>query len=112
MQRRARNSALKVLLAGSALCFLYAWQGVEATRTGYEIEKLRGEMRNIEHSNDYLRKDISIALSPASLEAKAQKLGMAYPEPDRVVQLGPQRGESSQPFRLARFFRRGNGRSM
>ncbi|MDQ7774215.1 MAG: hypothetical protein RDU13_11925 [Elusimicrobiales bacterium] len=112
MQRRARNSALKVLLGVSALCFLYAWQGVEATRTGYEIEKLRREMRDIEHGNDYLRKDISIALSPASLEAKAQKLGMAYPEPDRVVQLGPQRGEMSQPFRLARFFKRGNGRSM
>lgn len=87
MLKKTRNMNLAALGLLCAVCFLFAWENVQAVKLGYNIEKVRCEIKDLESSNTYLKKEIQTSLSPEKLEAKALKLGMVYPEPGAVVML-------------------------
>lgn len=87
MLKKTRNLRLAGLGALCAVFFLFAWENVQAVRLGYTIEKLRHEIKDLENSNTYLKKEIQASLSPEKLEAEASKLGMVYPEPGAIVML-------------------------
>ena len=87
MLKKTRNLRLAALGALCAVFFLFAWENVQAVRLGYTIEKLRREIKDLDSSNTYLKKEIPASLSPERLEAEAGRLGMVYPEPGAVVML-------------------------
>jgi cell division protein FtsL len=87
MLKKTRNLRLAALGALCAAAFLFAWENVQAVKLGYNIEKLRREIKDLESANTYLKKEIQVSLSPERLEAEAAKLGMVYPEPGAVVML-------------------------
>lgn len=69
------------------LFFLFALENVQAVKLGYNIERLRREITDLENANTYLKKELQSSMSPEKLEAEASKLGMVYPEPGAVVVL-------------------------
>ena len=87
MLKKTRNLRLAALGGLCAVFFLFAWENVQAVRLGYTIEKLRREIKDLESSNTYLKKEIRASLSPERLETEAGKLGLVYPEPGAVVML-------------------------
>jgi len=106
MLKRTRNLRLAALGALCAAAFVFAWQNLQAVKLGYNIEKLRREIKDLENANTYLKKEIQFSLSPEKLEAEASKLGMVYPEPGAVVILdGKPAADSAGRGWLARLFR-------
>lgn len=95
MLKRTRNLNLAALGGVCAIAFLFAWENVQAIKLGYSIEKLRREIKDLESSNTYLKKEIQASLSPEKLEERALGLGMVYPEPDAVVLLDGPGGEGN-----------------
>lgn len=87
MLKKTRNTNLAAVGAVCLVFFLFAWENVQAVKLGYTIEKVRREIKDLESSNTYLKKEIQTALSPEKLEVEALKLGMVYPEPGAVVML-------------------------
>lgn len=106
MKKRTRNLRLAALAGLCAAGFMFAWQNVQAVKLGYSIEKLRREIKDLESSNTYLKKEIQVSLSPEKLEAAASRLGMVYPEPGAVVVMDgdPAAGTAGRGW-LARLFR-------
>ena len=92
MLKKTRNMNLALVAAVCGLFFLFAWENVQAVRLGYTIEKVRREIRDLESSNTYLKKEIQASLSPEKLEAEALRIGMVYPEPGAVVMLDEKAG--------------------
>lgn len=106
MLKKTRNLRLAALGVICAAGFVFAWQNVQAVRLGYNIEKLRREIKDLENANTYLKKEIQVSLSPEKLEAEASKLGMVYPEPGSIVILdGKPEAENAGRGWLARLFR-------
>ncbi len=106
MLKKTRNLRLAAIGALCAVFFLFAWENVQAVKLGYTIEKLRREIKDLESSNTYLKKEIQASLSPEKLEAEASKLGMVYPEPGAVVMLDGAPSQNAQGRGwLARIFR-------
>ena len=93
MLKKTRNTNLAAVGAICAVFFLFAWENVQAVKLGYTIEKIRHEIKDLESSNTYLKKEIQTAMSPEKLEVEALKLGMVYPEPGAVVQLDGAEGK-------------------
>lgn len=97
------------MAALGALClvaFVFAWQNVQAVKLGYNIEKLRREIKDLQNANTYLKKEIQASLSPEKLEAEASLLGMVYPEPGAVVILdGKPAADNAGRGWLARLFK-------
>lgn len=106
MLKKTRNLRLSALGVICAAGFLFAWENVQAVKLGYNIEKLRREIKDLESANTYLKKEIQVSLSPEKLEAEATRLGMVYPEPGAVVLLDgkPAEGNAGRGW-LARLFR-------
>lgn len=107
MLKKTRNLRLAALGVICAAGFLFAWENVQAVKLGYNIEKLRREIKDLESANTYLKKEIRVSLSPERLEAEASRLGMVYPEPGAVVMLdgvpaesGAGRGWLARLFKL------------
>ena len=88
MLKKTRNMNLAALGGLCVIFFLFAWENVQAVRLGYNIEKVRHEITDLEGSNTYLKKEIEASLSPEKLQAEASKLGMVYPDPGAMVTLG------------------------
>lgn len=91
-----------MLAAAGAVFFIFAWENVQATRLGYDIEGLRKEIKDLENSNNYLKKEIRISLAPETLQAEALKIGLVYPEPDALVLLDDANGDKNTKGWLAR----------
>jgi len=105
MLKKTRNYRLGMLGALCAVFFLFAWENVQAVKLGYNIERLRREIKDLESANTYLKKEIRISLSPEKLESEAVKLGMVYPEPGAVVMLdGTPAAKTAGRGWLARLF--------
>lgn len=106
MLKKTRNLRLAGIGVICAAGFLFAWENVQAVKLGYNIEKLRREIKDLESANTYLKKEIRVSLSPERLEAEASRLGMVYPEPGAVVMLDGAPAESGAGRGwLARLFR-------
>ncbi len=105
LKKKTRNLRLAALGILCAAAFIFAWQNVQAVKFGYSIEKLRGEIKDLESANTYLKKEIQVSLSPEKLEAAASRLGMVYPEPGAVVILDGKPADKAGRGWLARLFR-------
>lgn len=96
---------LAFLAAAGAVFFIYAWENLQATRLGYSIEGLRRDLKNLENSNNYLKKEIRISQSPEKLQTEALKMGLIYPEPDALVLLEELPGNRSAKGWFAQLLR-------
>lgn len=105
MLKKTRNINLAIMGCLCAVFFLFAWENVQAVRLGYNIEKLRRDIKDLESSNTYLKKEIEASLSPEKLEERAKELGMVYPEPEAVVMLDEARQADPSRNWLAKVFR-------
>ncbi len=99
---------MSILAAAGAVFFLFAWENVQATRLGYNIEGLRREIKDLENSNNYLKKEIRTSLSPEKLQTEALKIGLVYPEPDALVLLDDADGNKPSRGWLAKLLRLGS----
>ena len=102
---RTRTFRLALLAAAGAVFFIYAWENLQATRLGYDIEGIRKDIKDFENANNYLKKEIRISQSPERLQAEALKLGLIYPEPDALVVLDETHENKSAGGWLAQLFR-------
>ena len=100
-----------MLAAAGAVFFVYAWENIQATRLGYSIEGLRKEIKDLENTNNYLKKEIRVSLSPEKLQAEALKIGLVYPEPDALVLLDDSAADKPAKGWLAQLFGFGGRRS-
>jgi len=106
--KKTRTIKLSILAAAGAVFFLFAWENVQATRLGYNIEGLRREIKDLENSNNYLKKEIRTSLSPEKLQTEALKIGLVYPEPDALVLLDDADGNKPSRGWLAKLLRLGS----
>jgi hypothetical protein len=106
MLKKTRNLRLAAMGTICAVAFVFAWQNLQALKLGYNIEKIRREIKDLESANTYLKKEIRVSLSPEKLEAEASRLGMVYPEPGAVVILdGRPAADNAGRGWLARLFK-------
>lgn len=104
MLKKTRNINLAILGCLCAVFFIFAWENVQAVKLGYNIEKLRRDIKDLESSNTYLKKEIQASLSPEKLEERAKEIGMVYPEPEAVVLLDDARQAGPEKTWLAKVF--------
>lgn len=75
------------ILGASLLVLALAWQHVQATRLGYQVEKLRREAELLKGQNASLAMELESRLSPASVSALAkERLGM-FPAPPESLRI-------------------------
>ena len=108
IMKRTRILNLATLAAIGAVFFIFAWENVQATRLGYNIESLRKEIKDLKNDNNYLKKEIHVSLAPEKLQAEALKIGLVYPEPDALVLLDDADTDKPTKGWLARLLRLGN----
>ena len=72
----------------AALVFLFAWEQVQATRLGFELDGARRGVQEAGSRNAYLRLELERRTAPAELALSARdRLGMLPPSPDAIVML-------------------------
>jgi cell division protein FtsL len=72
------------------LALLAVWEKVDVYRTGYAIEHLRLQKKQIQHEQRILELELAKVTAPEQLERLASvKLGMVRPRYDQVVLIGP-----------------------
>jgi len=75
--------------AGVILLFLFLWEQVQATRSGYEAGSARFELRRQQGRIAYLRLEAERLSSPQAVAQRAaQRLGMGPARPEYVYVLG------------------------
>lgn len=90
-----RQIGCSALLALAA--FLLSWQQVQATRLGYRVGRVRGEVSSRRAKVAYLRTDLERLNSPERLAREAAvRLSMAPAAPDVQIVLG-EAGASPRP---------------
>jgi cell division protein FtsL len=87
-RRLARELALVllvvVLLGGGMLA--YTWIHLEALRTGYHIDLLQRQLRDLSQDERQLKLEASYLASPQRIEGRAvHELGMQQPTLEQVV---------------------------
>lgn len=87
-RRRVRELALVLLVVlclGGAL-LAYTWLHLEATRTGYNIDKLEKELAESTRKERQLRLEAAYLASPSLIERRAAaELGMQPPSIEQVI---------------------------
>jgi hypothetical protein len=88
-----------------------AWQQIEATRLGYQVERSRAQLHALQGRLGTLQMDLQTSLSPAQLALQARtKLGMQPASPECLRLLGspanPAAGDSFLSRLLSRTWRR------
>ena len=75
---------LRIVLASLGVLVL-AWQQIEATRIGYQVESARKRARGLESRLSALRMELQCDLSPAQLALQARtRLGMQPASPEKL----------------------------
>jgi hypothetical protein len=77
------KSTVRIVLGG-ILIMGVVWQHVQATRIGYEVERARKRLRQLESQVAETRMDLEKDFSPAQLAVKAKRLGMTAGSPERL----------------------------
>ncbi|MBI4248294.1 MAG: hypothetical protein HY611_02235 [Elusimicrobia bacterium] len=79
---------LAALFGLSAVVFVLVWQHVEATRLGYQVQKVRKKITWQAGQNAYYTQQIQNFKSPDRLMARASReLNMVIPPPEAIVSL-------------------------
>ncbi len=94
------------IIAGSLFVLGLAWQQIEATRLGYEVERARHEERILRGRIGAVQIQLETSLSPAQLALQAKAMGMIQCDPASLRVLGgPDAGRGQETF-LGRLFSR------
>jgi hypothetical protein len=73
------------LAAGGLFLMAMAWQHVQATRLGYDVERSRQRILALRCANGTLRMQLESTLSPANLSSQARsRMGMSLVEPEAL----------------------------
>ena len=68
---------------------LFAWQSFQFVRDGYQVEELKEQREALEEWNRQLRLEQAALADPQRIDTLARKeLGLASPQPQRVIRLG------------------------
>jgi hypothetical protein len=78
------NNRTTKIIAGSLFVLGLAWQQIEATRLGYEVERSRREARILRGRIGAIEIQLETSLSPARLSAQAKMMGMIPSEPAQL----------------------------
>src|SRR5438105_4405305 len=74
--------------ACAGVVFVVAWERVQTTRLGFELEKTRHAAQEARDKNAYLRLELERRTAPAELASLArERLGMVPPSPGAIVEL-------------------------
>ncbi|MBI5200416.1 MAG: cell division protein FtsL [Elusimicrobia bacterium] len=83
----------------ATLVFLFAWEQVQATRLGFELDGARRGVQEARSRHAYLRLELERRTAPAELASMARdRLGMLPPSPDAVVVLEHAASRPSAPI--------------
>jgi hypothetical protein len=84
--------AFRIVLASLGVLAL-AWQQIEATRLGYQVESARKRVQSLQGRLGALQMDLQTSLSPSQLAQEARtKLGMQPASPESLRLLGAPAG--------------------
>jgi cytochrome c-type biogenesis protein CcmH/NrfG len=94
----------RIVLASVGLLAL-AWQHIEATRLGYQVETARKRVHTLQGRLGALRMDLETTLSPAQLAHQARtKLNMQPASPESLRLLGTGAASQVKDSILSRLF--------
>ena len=98
--RRYIRQAMSLLAVIVLVALFLVWARIQVIQLGYEVSRLRKEVRDLGQRRDLLEADVAKLKSPERLEASATGLfGMRSPMGDEVVVL--RRGTESKKDSLA-----------
>lgn len=96
----------RIVLASLGVLAL-AWQHIEATRLGYEVERSRARVHVLQGELGSLQMQLQTSLSPAQLAYQARtKLGMQPAGPECLRLLGSPAGPAARDSFLSRLLSR------
>ena len=95
----------KILGTGLVVLGL-AWQQVQATRLGYEVERARRAEQFLKGRLGAIEMQLETSLSPAQLAGQAKTLGMVQAGPESLRILGPAGRSAARTTFLSRIFPR------
>lgn len=82
-----RTKPTSRILAASLLVLALAWQHIQATRLGYQVERSRREAQLLKGQNASLAMELESRLSPARVSVRAkERLGM-FPAPPESLRI-------------------------
>ncbi|HWF18252.1 MAG TPA: septum formation initiator family protein [Verrucomicrobiae bacterium] len=100
MARNRKNQSAGLLvgpaLKASLICFFiliccvgYVWQKKQIAELSHHIRNQENRLADLRYTNDQLKKQIAMLLSPPKLEARARelKLGLVPPQPAQIWRL-------------------------
>lgn len=91
-----RRRVIKIVAISSWL-FLLAWQHIQATRLGYEVERSRRQLQGLRSRTGGLKMQLESTLSPAQLAQEARtRHGMSPASPQFMRILDGSEGSRSQ----------------
>ncbi|MBI3552982.1 MAG: hypothetical protein HY077_10745 [Elusimicrobia bacterium] len=92
------------IVAGSLFVLGLAWQQIEATRLGYEVERTRHQARILRGRIGQVQVQLETSLSPAQLAAQAKAMGMIQCDPAALRFLDSPPARATQDTFLGRLF--------
>jgi hypothetical protein len=96
----------RIVLASAGVLAL-AWQQIEATRLGYQVERSRARLHALQGELGEVQMDLQTSLSPAQLAYQARtKLGMQPASPESLRLLGAPAGPAEADSFLTRLLSR------
>jgi|SRR5579884_783142 len=117
MARNRKNQSSGLLfgpaLKASLICFFiliccvgYVWQKKQISELAKQIRNQENRLADLRDTNDKLRRQMAVLLSPPALDARAKelKLGLVPPQPNQIWRLQeplPELPETTNPERRA-----------
>lgn len=96
----------RIVLASVGVLAL-AWQQIEATRLGYQVERSRAHLHALQGELGEVQMDLQTSISPAQLAYQARtKLGMQPANPESLRLLGAPAGPAAADSFLTRLLSR------
>jgi cell division protein FtsL len=98
--RRHIRQAMSLLVVGVLVALFLVWARIQVIQLGYEVSRLRNEVRELSQQRDLLEAEAASLKSPKRLEGIAtSRFGMRLPMGDEVIIL--RRGTEDKAESLA-----------
>ena len=91
-ERWIENILVRVVIGLTITCLLvfYLWQRNELLRYGYEIERMKRDVKSLQKTEEQLRAEMAALEKLKTVERRARKeLGLVRPPADRLVFIEP-----------------------
>ena len=84
--RRHLRQAMSLLAIGLLVALFLVWARIQVIQLGYEVSRLRKDVRELAQQRDLLEADVASLKSPKRLEGIAtERFGMRLPMGDEVI---------------------------